>query len=61
MEKFLKIVGIALLVFVMIILSPLLLTVAIFFAYVPELLVAGIVVFGGFIGMVLLLVWLIRK
>lgn len=61
MAKFLKIIGITLLVFVMVILSPLLLTVAIFVAYVPELLVASIVVFGGFIGMVFAMVWLIRK
>ena len=61
MEKFLKIIGITLLVFVMVILSPLLLTVAIFVTYVPELLVASIVVFGGFIGMVFAMVWLIRK
>lgn len=61
MEKFLKIIGIAVLVSVMVILSPILLTVAIFFTYIPELLVAGIVVFGGFIGLILLLIWLIKK
>lgn len=61
MEKFLKIVGIVLLVAVLIILSPLLLTVAIFFTYIPEMLIAGSITFGGLAAFILLLVWLIRK
>lgn len=61
MEKFLKIVGIAVLVFVMVILSPILLTVAIFVTYIPELLIAGLFVFGVFIGLILVLVWFAKK
>lgn len=61
MEKFLKIVGVVLLVAVLIILSPLLLTMAIFFTYIPEMLIAGMIVFGGLAAFILLLVWLIRK
>lgn len=61
MEKFLKIVGIAVLAFVMVILLPILLTVAIFFTYIPELLIAGMYVFGVFIGLILVLVWFAKK